>query len=326
MAGNGDEPIDERAAAKANPPDAGKNKKEKGNISYYPFDPNNWAVLPFDKAAETVFSYAIGHTDEAVRWYTIAKRTKSRVSSIFRGIAISFGILGGLAPVIAAMVPSTVEIGQPPFQIQIQLLVTQAGYLAVGIAAGAVAFDRFYGSSSGWIRYMTAMTKIERLRLEFILDWAKLRRAAPAIEKAEILKLLERAILFRKELQQVIEDETNAWATEFQASISGLDKYIQDTRQKAEATLQEMEKQRAEQRTQPQTGSLNVDLSADWEGEVEVTVESGPPKRTAGRKIGFSNLKPGDKSVMATGTKTGKRIEESSVVTIEAGKTAALTL
>src|SRR5688500_2686348 len=136
--------------------DAGKkDKKEKGNISYYPFDPNDWAVLPFDQAAATVFSYAIGHTDEAVRWYTIAKRTKSRVSSFFRGVAISFGILGGLAPVIAAMVPSTAAAGEP----SLQLLVTQAGYLAVGIAAGAVAFDRFYGSSSGWIRYMTAMTK-----------------------------------------------------------------------------------------------------------------------------------------------------------------------
>jgi hypothetical protein len=334
MASTGGEPTNQEAAerdaavsgtgaANPAPQDGGaRYSGRKGNISYFPFEPNSWAELPLDKAAETIFNYAIGHTDEAVRWYTIAKRTKSRVSSLFRGIAIFFGILGGLAPVIAAMAPSTAEAGEP----SLQLLVTQAGYLAVGIAAGAIAFDRYYGYSSGWLRYMTAMTNIERLRLEFILDWAKLRREAPALEKAVILKLLERATAFRKALQQVIEDETNAWATEFQASIGGLDKFIQDTRQKAETTLQEMERQRTAQRAAPQTGSLNLDLAADWEGEVEVTVENEPTKLVSGRKIGFSNLKPSTRSVTVAGIKKGKKVEESNAMTIEAGKIATLTL
>src|SRR5687767_12246428 len=78
----------------------------KGDIEAIPFNPNVWAeLMPENKAAETIFEDAIKQTDEAIRWYMKAKRVKASLSRWLRGAAIFAGILGGLAPIFAAMAP-----------------------------------------------------------------------------------------------------------------------------------------------------------------------------------------------------------------------------
>jgi hypothetical protein len=58
-------------------------------------------------------------------------------------------------------------------------------------AAGFLAFDRYFGTSSGWIRYMTSLAAIERLRAEFLFDWTALLQKSPAsIEDRSLLDLL----------------------------------------------------------------------------------------------------------------------------------------
>ena len=197
--------------------------------------------------------------------YIKAKGKKAWASRFLRFLAIVGGVLGALAPIISAMVPR----GEDAL---LQLQITQAGYLAVGIAAGALALDRFSGGSTGWIRYMTAMTMIERLRLEFTLDWAKMRWASSPPQAADILTALECVSVFRKALLQVVEDETKAWATEFQSQMSNLDKYVQDARTAAEASLKDAENQRAGL----QVGSINLTITGAWDGEAEILDQRRP--------------------------------------------------
>jgi hypothetical protein len=302
---------------------------KKGDIAAIPFNPNVWAELaPENKAAETIFEDAIKQTDEAIRWYTKAKRTKATLSRWLRGAAIFAGILGGLAPIFAAMATAMpADTDAPDFQ----LLITQGGYVAVGIAAGLLAFDRFFGLSSGWIRYMTAMTTIERLRLEFILDWARLRREAG--QQVDVLKMLDRAVMFRKALYQVIEDETSKWVSEFQAAMKDLDQYVRDTREKAEAALQEMKKQQAatlqeieKERAAPKTGSVNLTLAADWSGEVTINVEGKTFRKTIARAIAIPNLLPPSATIEIHGMKNNAAAEASRAVAIKAGELTEVAL
>jgi hypothetical protein len=301
----------------------------KGDIETIPFNPNAWAEMtPENKAAETIFEDAIKQTNAAIDWYTKAKRTKASLSRWLRGAAIFAGILGGLAPIFAAMAPA---MPANSTAADLQLLITQAGYIAVGIAAGLIAFDRFFGLSSGWIRYMTAMTAIERLRLEFILDWARLRRQAG--QQLDVLKMLDRAVAFRKALNQIVEDETSKWVSEFQAAMNDLDKYVRDTQDKAKVAVEEMKKQQAatlqemeKERAAPKTGAINLTLAADWTGEVEISVEGKPFKKTIARAIGITNLLPPCATVEVRGTKNNAAAEASKAVPIKAGEFTDLTL
>jgi SMODS and SLOG-associating 2TM effector domain 2 len=85
-------------------------------------------------------------------------------------------IMGGLVPIIKATLHQT-EIDRIPFDFG------QAGYLLIAEAAGCVGLDRFFGYSTGWIRYITTAMAIEKSLEEYRMEWArniaKLRGAPP---------------------------------------------------------------------------------------------------------------------------------------------------
>jgi hypothetical protein len=169
---------------------------------------------------------------EAVGWYYAKKRSKNFWSRCLRFWAIAFTVLGGLVPILAAT-----GIVEPVFRyiynasdskdMQLaELHFNQFGYVLIGLAAGCVAFDRFFGFSTNWMRYIGAAMRIETARVKFCFEWehlvAPLAGTDPVPDLVrELLELIEKFSLATRE---AVEQETGAWISEFQTNLSQLDK------------------------------------------------------------------------------------------------------
>jgi len=116
---------------------------------------------------------------------------------------------------IAALVPAGFDFGQ-------------LGYLLIALGAACIALDRFFGYSSGWIRYITTALVIERSVDEFRLDWtrsmAALQGSQPTAEQLD--KLFHLCRQFAVGVRAQVEQETRAWVLEFQSSLSELERQL----------------------------------------------------------------------------------------------------
>jgi hypothetical protein len=154
-------------------------------------------------------------------WYQGRKKWKKRLSAILRALSILLITAGGMIPLVKA----TWSAGTPSaggFDLG------QLGYLLIGLGGAAIAFDRFFGFSSGWIRYVTTELAIQRAIDEFRLDWARLtlqlRGAEPNAEQLEALLQLCRNLAMSVRGQ--VEQETQSWVLEFHSNLADMEKNL----------------------------------------------------------------------------------------------------
>ena len=301
------------------------------NITVSDWDPSGWKSMSAEDAIHSLFGYADTEAKKVVAWYEKAKRRKATASSALRGLAITLFLVGGLAPILAGFMHGAETT-------KWMVIITECGYLMLGVAAGFLAFDHYFGMSSGWIRYMTSLAAIERLRAEFLFDWAVLLQKAPAtIDDATKLLFLARAQAFQRSVLELVEKETAAWVAEFQSSVADLEKVVQAQKQAAKANLQAALKQEAETRERlnreaqnatadHQPGAINLEVVGDMEGPTEILLDGGRVKETSARTAALLNLSKGQHAIEVRSVKAGKPISASKVVTIEPGTIAELKL
>ena len=166
--------------------------------------------------------YVENEAQRQIAWYYANKTWKSRISITLRFVAILLFVMGGLVPIVkATLLPETTR--NLPFDFG------QAGYLLIGIAAGCVGLDRYFGYSTGWIRYITAAMAIEKSLEEYRMEWArnisKLRGAPP--NEQQLDQLIQTCETFSLAIKTQVEQETNAWVAEFQSNLTQLEKDLQ---------------------------------------------------------------------------------------------------
>jgi hypothetical protein len=183
----------------------------------------SWKEADVETSLSTLHQYVEDQAQKQVSWYWDKKKPKSRMSMSLRFIAIILFALGGLVPIVKATLPPTVT-SRFPFDFG------QLGYLLIGVAAGCMGLDRFFGYSSGWIRYVTTAMAIEKSLQEFRFEWtrtmAKLQGIAPSAEQLETL--IQTCAAFSLAIKSQVEQETKAWVVEFQTNLSQLEKDLQD--------------------------------------------------------------------------------------------------
>jgi hypothetical protein len=94
-------------------------------------------------------------------------------------------------------------------------------------AAALVVFDKLFGLSSSWMRFMSALQELERILDVFRLHWGI--QAAALEEEYEIEKSTDalRLILgFIEEIHGVVKQETDLWMNEFQSGLIVLERHI----------------------------------------------------------------------------------------------------
>jgi hypothetical protein len=182
----------------------------------------SWKDLDIDSSLAVLRRYVESEAQRQIDWYFGKLKLKSLASTALRFVAIALFVAGALVPVLkATLTPDTVR--KLPFDF------AEAGYLLIGIAGGCIALDRFFGYSTGWIRYMTSALALDKSLEEFRMEWArnlaKLRGGLP--NEIQLDQLLLTCETFSLAIRSQVEQETKAWVIEFRSNLAQLERDLE---------------------------------------------------------------------------------------------------
>jgi hypothetical protein len=287
--------------------------------------PPTWDPSDPTKSANALCAYAEGQAAKAVQWYYTKKGRKAVWSWVLRSTTILLTALGGLIPVFA----SAIGVDQ-----NAQMRLNQWGYIAIGLAALSLAFDRFTGSSTGWMRYIGSAMVLETLLEEFRMDWSRLSAGVGADGAAPtIASFIDRIRQFTLAIRAQIEKETQAWMTEFQSSLAQLEsettKAVEATRLEARKQADAIDAARREAADRQRPGAIDLTVKVNGALTAGYTVElDGKVYRQAvtGPKCGIANVAPGLHEVAVTASVNAKPMHASKIATVIANAATGVTI
>ena len=157
---------------------------------------------------------AILKANEERAWYLSNSRKKRNASKTLRVLTIVIIGIGTLCPLL----DSTGVFGE--------VGLSKWGYIAFAIAGIFIGFDRFFGISSGWIRYTLAIIEINKLEADFEYTWnqKELDAKGDSLSNEQTNDLLAFIKKFSDNISGVVQQETQLWANEFESSLLELRK------------------------------------------------------------------------------------------------------
>jgi len=145
-----------------------------------------------------------------INWYLTRKSGKRAAAQWLRRIAIILSTLAALGMVITA-----IHAGKEWAEI------TGAGASALLVlAAGFVAFDRFFGFSSSWIRFILTSLRLQEELKNFQIDMNKLASNENEGFDKVLEKNLQRVQQAYDFLYSQLQIEANQWADEFRGHLN----------------------------------------------------------------------------------------------------------
>lgn len=177
--------------------------------------PPRWDAADPAASLQSLREYAENQVRRAIRWYYERKEIKARWSWGLRFFTVLFSGIGALCPITEAVWPTIWGVAP-----------SKLGYIFIASAAIFVAFDRFTGSSSGWMRYIAAAIKLETLLEQFRLQWVRLNaeRGDNPLDTTSVKPFLDQIEAFSTAARAEVEKETQAWISEFQSNLGQLEK------------------------------------------------------------------------------------------------------
>ena len=156
-----------------------------------------------------LYDWTTKETEDMIDWYSQHRLPRKFGSQLIRALVIIFAGAGALCPFLDATKAFS------------KLALGEWGYVFFGLAAAVFLFDKFFGLSSGWMRFMVTTLQLERALNEFQFDWVDLN-----IRKASPQKFIERLKTFALLVNNLVQQETTQWVSEFMNNIEALDKLI----------------------------------------------------------------------------------------------------
>jgi hypothetical protein len=250
-----------------------------------------WDATASAASLGKIYAYVLDFSLNTIKWYQSGRQPKRRWGMLLRTGALFL----------------TAGAGVVPLSDRLGLGVIDAVWSTVMLAAAGVfvSIDILQGNTTGWVRYMLAQQKIERLRDEFLMDWNALKVAS-----TDTKGMLQRARKFFLAVGKVVGDETQEWATEFQNA------------------LKEMEKSRKEASEIERAGAIEISLNnpqlvVEWVLEID----GGERGRTSGKTLAITDVHVGIRKLKAYGLdEHGKRFSDESTVNVEGGGTVTKEL
>jgi hypothetical protein len=231
-----------------------------------PFPDLDWSTdRACDASLAALYRYAETLAHSVIDWYLAARSKKKRLSITLRGLSYLFFILGAAVPLLRIFSPHLEDavfsalLGAAPdgsaFSAEGSLVLIGAG----GVFALA---DKLSGASVGWRRYISTALQLDRMLLEFRLEWnaypakAGAMEPDPGIARTDDTSRLSRSIpeapaerevderfpmplphgyielryatvsRFCLSVLTVVRDETIGWAEEFTRSASEFEQQL----------------------------------------------------------------------------------------------------
>jgi hypothetical protein len=260
------------------------------------------------ESISALYQYAEATANDCIRWYGGRKRRIAWLSQLLRLLAIILTTLGGLTPIISSLGWSNLELPKA----MLKLNVGQLGYLFLGLAAACVGLDRFFGFSSGWMRYITTKMTLERALSEFRIDWAmmvaKLGEKLPTSDQVQLM--IQRIKEFLLAIDNHVEQETQAWVSEFKTNLAEIEKIA---------------------RTQGEVGrpgaiEITVTNGMDTDDGFAVALDGMEVKKVRGTKYQIGYVPPGPHKIAVMGTINGEPLDASELANVRPGEITSVTL
>jgi hypothetical protein len=256
-----------------------------------------WDSQDVSKSLQGLFLATVKQGESAIAWYRDNIKMKRIGSQILRSAAIVLASIGALLPLVGAAVSRFDQSNTWK-----TLVDAQWGYIAFATAAACVAADKFYGFSSGWIRYMKTQMALEGALTDLHYDWialvSKVPNQQPTGDQVQgmLQKMKDFVVLVRTQVQQ----ETDAWVLEFQSNLADLTNTV-----KAQRDAQK-----------PGGVQVTVPNAKDFDGGVKVQMDHSDERTIVGTQCVFGSVPPGTHEILVTGNKGGQPFTASSVVKV----------
>jgi SMODS and SLOG-associating 2TM effector domain 2 len=181
------------------------------------FPPLTWSRNEIRRSLDELYAWSERLATDAINWYLTEKRRKARRSRGLRALALLLATAGGAVPIIA-LAAGRAAAGN-------------WGFLLLALAAGCWAFDRFFGYSSSWLRYMATATSLRTQLVEYQTAWAKemVAMAAREPDRTDAVRLIDFVRTFAWNVNDTIRAETEAWLVEFHTRLTELESRLQQS-------------------------------------------------------------------------------------------------
>lgn len=178
-----------------------------------------WEPGKVQAALENLHRHIISGAVSTSGWYNNAKCAKKYSAIFIRIVAILALAVSGIIPILSQIYA---EAGKPLFS-------PAWASVALAIAATLALFDRYFGFSSGWMRFVATEQQVSQLTREFQIEWEGMKAAwlanNPAGEPTgeQIQTTITVFKEFVSKVQNLVKQETDKWIQEFQSAISQID-------------------------------------------------------------------------------------------------------
>lgn len=177
-------------------------------------DELNWEKAHVSKSLSVFYRQAINHAELSVQWYAKLKFLVALGAGVLRLGALLSVSIGALGPLLSSV-----------FSLNWRLFTTPlAATLFAALAATFIGIDRALGLSSRHMRFIAAISAIQKQLVGFRLKWhakmATLGGCLPAPD--DVHSLLQMAIEFDESVWNIIQDETAKYQVDYEVSLSAL--------------------------------------------------------------------------------------------------------
>ena len=255
----------------------------------------DWNPNKVEESLQTVFEKATTIGQGAIKWYSNSKKSKKWWAQAIRISSIVLGAIAALLPTIGDMLSKDGMPGIP------------GGWttICLGAAGALLLFDKYFGFSSAWMRYIIAEMQLQQVEQEFEMDWenerASWQGSPPTMD--QVKQMLARCKAFTSQISTIVREETNVWVQEFQTTINTLNESI-----KAKPAI-----------TEP--GALNLTITNEdvakegW----EMIIDNGDVEKFKGYTAGKRNLIPGRHEVVVKAKIGDNNLQAGKVILIPVG-------
>jgi hypothetical protein len=173
-----------------------------------------WGPQDTMQSLDKLFAYVKERAEEAINWYYAERKWKR-----FMGSALRYGVI--LATAAVGVIPI---LGTIYKKNDVPGIEPAWSAIAIAVIGVILAFDKFGGFTSGWVRYIAAAQELNQALENFRFTWEieKLKLSTP-ITTEETQEMISKCKEFLLQVQAIVDKETQKWVAEFQSAIKEID-------------------------------------------------------------------------------------------------------
>ena len=285
-------------------------------------DELNWTANKAAESLHELISRVRARAQEAIDWYINAKDAKKWGATITRSgtiLATTMTVYFTAGLQMSSIVP----FGDPG------LLAASAA----AIAAVLQGFDRFFGFSKAWMRYISTELKIRTALSAFNMSWpsrtSKWAGGVPSDDQVQ--DAITACVAFITEVDAAVRQETDQWIADFQASLKDLEDATKAaaaaTRSASDAEAERARQQEADKKAKEdavRAGSLNITVTngTDFPSGWKILIPDRAPQTGSGMTAAVTDIGPGNVPIVVEGDANGMKKRAEQAVQIPAGTIA----